>query len=273
MGRLADEAAKWQPRGVEAYNLRRKYTVPLGPWRDFFFAKRSWGKTARFRGVELTNSLGLGLGLMQHDERWLLHVHLLWPNIYLTIGKAKDRSYEDRPSYSFSFTDGGRGPSLFLRWGKRTKIIEAPTAPTHVRREWLHADGHWVAETRTRFWKGMTDAQRTAAWDAQTAQRKVEEEQQWQTVCEWFYRTRQCELQEGTALITVERRTWRQWWLQWTPLFQRQSTSIDVAFSREVGSRAGSWKGGTIGCSYEIRKDETPVDCFRRMMDERSFDR
>ena len=31
-------------------------------------------------------------------------------------------------------------------------------------------------------------------------------------------------------------------------------------------------KGGTISCSYELRKDETPEQCLRRMEKERVFD-
>jgi len=69
----------------------------------------------------------------------------------------------------------------------------------------------------------------------------------------------------------VEQREWRRKWLEWTSLFSIVRTSIDVHFSKEVGSRKGSWKGGTIGCGYEILKNETPMDCIKRMEKERKF--
>lgn len=69
----------------------------------------------------------------------------------------------------------------------------------------------------------------------------------------------------------VEQREWRRKWLEWTSLFSIVRTSIDVHFSKEVGNRKGSWKGGIIGCGYEILKNETPMDCIKRMEKERKF--
>lgn len=80
-------------------------------------------------------------------------------------------------------------------------------------------------------------------------------------------------VQRRKATITVERRSWcwRGWpfrWLRWPRSVQ---TTIDVQFDDEVGEQSGSWKGGTIGCGYELRKNETPVECLRRMERERKF--
>jgi hypothetical protein len=41
--------------------------------------------------------------------------------------------------------------------------------------------------------------------------------------------------------------------------------------SKECGERKGSWKGGTLGCSYELLPNETPLDCLKRMEKERKF--
>lgn len=57
----------------------------------------------------------------------------------------------------------------------------------------------------------------------------------------------------------------------WTTLFNRVIRSIDVEFDGEVGERTGSWKGGTIGCEYELRPNETPYECLKRMEQERKF--
>jgi hypothetical protein len=75
-------------------------------------------------------------------------------------------------------------------------------------------------------------------------------------------------VQSRTATCTIERRRWHR---KWFPLLTRESTVIDVEFSDEVGERSGSWKGGTIGCSYEIQADETVYDCLKRMEKERKF--
>lgn len=71
--------------------------------------------------------------------------------------------------------------------------------------------------------------------------------------------------------IYVEEREWRPKWLTWTKLFASIRKTIDVDFSQEVGRRKGSWKGGTIGCSYDLLKDEIPLDCVKRMEKERTF--
>src|SRR6185295_17874880 len=47
--------------------------------------------------------------------------------------------------------------------------------------------------------------------------------------------------------------------------------TIDIAFSDEVGARRGSWKGGCIGCSYDMKPGETPRQTLTRMQHERRF--
>ena len=46
---------------------------------------------------------------------------------------------------------------------------------------------------------------------------------------------------------------------------------MSVNFSDEVGERSGSWKGGTLGCGYDLLKNETMEQCLRRMEKERKF--
>ncbi|MFT6125897.1 MAG: hypothetical protein ACJAVA_000339 [Flavobacteriaceae bacterium] len=71
--------------------------------------------------------------------------------------------------------------------------------------------------------------------------------------------------------VYVEEREWRQHWLKWTSLFANVRKTIDVNFSKEVGSRKGSWKGGTTGCGYLMNKGETALECIKRMEKERTF--
>jgi len=71
--------------------------------------------------------------------------------------------------------------------------------------------------------------------------------------------------------IYVDEREWRPKWLTWTKLFAKTRRTIDIHFSKEVGKRKGSWKGGCTGCGYELLKNETPLDCLKRMEKERKF--
>lgn len=73
------------------------------------------------------------------------------------------------------------------------------------------------------------------------------------------------------TIIYVEEREWRRKWLKWTRLFNIVERNIDVHFSKECGSRKGSWKGGTLGCGYNLLPNEEPLDCLKRMEKERKF--
>lgn len=75
------------------------------------------------------------------------------------------------------------------------------------------------------------------------------------------------EVQQRTATIKAESRRWTRPWLP----YARVSRYIDVEFDREVGERSGSWKGGCIGCSYDMLPGEQPLDALRRMERDRRF--
>lgn len=71
--------------------------------------------------------------------------------------------------------------------------------------------------------------------------------------------------------IYVEEREWRPKWLTWTKKFAYIRKSIDIHFSKEVGKRKSSWKGGVLQCGYDIINNEHPLDCLKRMEKEREL--
>lgn len=75
------------------------------------------------------------------------------------------------------------------------------------------------------------------------------------------------EVQERIATIQIESRLWTRPWIPYRLL----SKYIEVHFSDEVGERSGSWKGGTIGCSYDMKPGETALQTLKRMEAERVF--
>lgn len=86
---------------------------------------------------------------------------------------------------------------------------------------------------------------------------------------DYRYALKSGESQERVATITnITRMTWK---MRGWPWKKKVNTSIDVTFNDEVGERTGSWKGGTIGCSYEMLPNETPEQTLRRMEKERKF--
>lgn len=71
-----------------------------------------------------------------------------------------------------------------------------------------------------------------------------------------------------TATTKIEEREWRfgTGWFKWLSLFRKPkiSRSLDLRFSSEVGHRKGSWKGGTIGHSIEMKEGDLHDSAFRR---------
>ena len=83
----------------------------------------------------------------------------------------------------------------------------------------------------------------------------------------YTYTLRSGEVQRRTATIKLESRRWTRFWLPW----HKVSRAIDITFSDEVGERSGSWKGGCIGCGFELLPSETPLQALRRMEATRKF--
>lgn len=78
--------------------------------------------------------------------------------------------------------------------------------------------------------------------------------------------------EEIGAKTRIEERQWKrgEGWFKWMSAIvpDRVVRSLDIEFSAEVGRRKGSWKGGTIGHSVEMRPGETHEDAFRRYCDQ-----
>jgi hypothetical protein len=77
--------------------------------------------------------------------------------------------------------------------------------------------------------------------------------------------TNSMKVQMCDATVQIWEREW-----QWNGI-SKVDKDIDVQFSKELGSGAGSWKGGVIGCNYEMIEGETPLETLRRMERERQF--
>lgn len=93
----------------------------------------------------------------------------------------------------------------------------------------------------------------------------------WEQTYPYIYILNSGEVQNRLATIKVVEREWRRRWLPFTSLFNQVIRSIDVTFDKEVGERTGSWKGGTVGCGWDLKPNETPYQCLKRMEQERKF--
>jgi hypothetical protein len=123
---------------------------------------------------------------------------------------------------------------LFIRWGKDQGMRNDPHVAFTMPWGWRHREHKVLTEPETH---------------------------------PYTYILKSGEVQDRLATIQVETRLWTRPWIP-TRLFKR---SIDVEFNAEVGERTGSWKGGVLGCGYEMLPNETPLQTLRRMEIERQF--
>lgn len=151
--------------------------------------------------------------------------------------------------------------------------------PWCKRNETCYADPWWVRGVNFHFnpfrWEHVRhEVQRQdGTWEAHVGswERGKYPDFRYEELHPYTYVLKSGAVQHRTAKIFVDRMAWRPRCMRWTGLIEKVRTCIDVQFSDEVGERTGSWKGGTIGCSYELRPDETPLECLRRMEIERKF--
>lgn len=75
--------------------------------------------------------------------------------------------------------------------------------------------------------------------------------------------------QVDVEAIVVERE-WKKGkgWFKWLSLFvpKKQARYLEMDFSKEIGPKKGSWKGGTISCSIVMEDNENHDEAFLRFM-------
>lgn len=180
----------------------------------------------------------------------------------------------DRPRYGFSWSFGdGDGSTLHVAWGQRSAVIWMPWMLEHIRTEYLGTDLQW--------------------WDARAEPGSFELRHpnprfryegpegpaKWSETHPYRYMFDNGDVQEVNATITRRRAMHGRRWFgsgpisrmlrRWLP--KHRFESIDVQFDQEMGERRGSWKGGCIGTSFNMKPEETPKIALRRMQRERRF--
>lgn len=237
----------------------------------FFDRERSGRWELRFSWAEITGGFGLALALCLFEEHYSLHVRFGWPNLYLRLPflqRWHRDPFEMMESWGFSI----HRHDAHLNWGRRCKIIHFPWSWDWVRTSHLLADGTWHDEIGRRRHEGFPNfplvKDEKRIWFGVYA---VHDDMLWRETYPYRYVLRSGEVQERKATVTVTEMEHRWRLFKWLPFPRMVGRSIDVKFDGEVGERSGSWKGGTVGCGYTLRPQETPQECLERMELERVF--
>lgn len=147
--------------------------------------------------------------------------------------------------------------------GAKCRIIELPWNLTWVRTSTLLKSGEYHHQTQTsrKSYENDEAGEIVGSYD-------------WINKNKWKESHPYTDKSDGTivtATISIEEKEWRPLWFQWTSLFAFKRRMISIDFDSEVGSRKGSWKGGTIGCSYDMKEGESPLQALKRMEQDRKM--
>lgn len=227
-------------------------------------------KTYRNDWFEFTPTFGFNLSFScasYYDDNPMIHIHFIWGNMFIKLKKFKTItdsffshniiSYNEykTPCYGVYYHES----VFWFMYGKdKVKSIRLPFYYDWIRTSYMKKDGTWLNET-----KNNKDVD-------------YYNKQKWKDVLlieshPYNYKLNNGNIQNRVANISVIEREWRMKIFKFTKLFNRTRKVIDIEFDDEVGEKTGSWKGGCLGCSYEILKGETPEQTLRRMEKERIF--
>ena len=242
---------------------RYSYELPrwmkwLGIWRinkesiDF-----KWGYFAPRAGFELILNRGT-----YFDRRYAINFALGWGKfmVYLPF-KTQLEEGCDMPRYGFAV----HNDTFWIYKGGKYEDGQCQD-------QWISwylpffsytFDGHWIKNKGLQWVKmGNRRNKGPEAWQFRESGSAYTEKHSYR------YTLKNGAVQDRIATCTIEKRKWHR---KWFPFLTMQRQVIDIEFDDEVGERSGSWKGGTIGCSYDMIEGDTIETCLRRMERERKF--
>ncbi len=196
------------------------------------------------------------------DGRHQILFFPLFVKFFITLPWGKGDGDCEVPTYGF-YTQKN---ALVLCWNRKNKFLWVPWTWEWVRTSRLLKDNTWAHDTRKTPKSFYKDEWKELVWQEQHPYHYV-----------YYKRNPGDELPEvsrAIATIGVGEMEWR--WRIFRKLVigpKKVSKSIKIDFSDEVGAGRGSWKGGVLGCGYDLREGEEPLLALRRMEKERRFDR
>lgn len=254
----------------------KRYTDNDHNWGPFLWAKSEGGRTAAAYYEACTyedNDAKLNVLHLQIANR-LLRVHFpAWLKPFrerhqanwdaATVARLGRNHYDtfSPRAYGFYIYDGHfyvylgaqthdstttQSWSCFLPW----------TQWRHVRQSWYGPDGMLLGELFDTSHREVAKAQRDWRREFQKTLPKV------------IFEFEDFDGEVIQAKTHVEEREWRfgTGWFRWLGFFRSAKIhrSLDIEFTKEVGRRKGSWKGGTLGHSIKMLPKESHESAFRR---------
>ena len=234
---------------------------------DFYIEKAGYFDERPQISTSVTQLIALFCLPLVFFSAWFLlllpFVFFGWGMLYIKLPIKTGIQDCESGAYGFAYHDntiwiyiGGGGND---DGGKKWKTISMPWTYDWVRTSTYMADGTWFDETKEKILKWRGDGYGTKNWLS---------ENKWTKTLPFVDKV---DNKTVNATIHVEIMEWRPRAFKWTSLFSKSKKSIYIDFDNEVGREKDSWKGGVLGCSYELKEGETPEQCLKRMEQERKF--
>jgi hypothetical protein len=228
--------------------------------------------------MEIVKQFGFGLWIStgsEEDNYNVLYVHLLYPGFYFHIPKilkmkmyCYDYARLVSRRYGFNFCEEylfvyyGINPGIWINndpeHSDRVKLIGYPwNYGIAIRHSFFDIKGNYIYD-----WKKLS-----------TGYYKVRQEVYNKLfVMEKMVNFTDFDGEENAVTISIEEMEWRR---GTTPLLKKLfrpfckpliNRYIKIEFNKEVGKGKGSWKGGVMGMTFAMRKNETIDECWERFL-------
>ena len=251
--------------------MNERYSHELPKWMKILGIQRInsesidfvWGYFAPLLGLELYLNRGT-----YFDQRYAINFALGWGKFMVRLPfKTKLKEGCDLPKYGFAV----HNDTFWIYKGGYYDESIGQVQDRNSSWSWYlpffsyEFDGHWVKD-KDGQWQMMQHKRHNPS--GPEAYKFRESGMAYTEKHPYQYVLKRGEVQHRTATCTVEKRKWHR---KWFPFLTKENTVIDIEFSNEVGERSGTWKGGTLGCSYSLHPEENVLQCLRRMEIERKF--
>ena len=163
---------------------------------------------------------------------------------------------------------------LYIRWGHRCWFIEMPWYMDWTYTAVQTKDGKWLIEDYRyrklrkkykKYFDKIANPNLALDWKYEGNENVISK-----IYYEYKY-TYEPLNQTSDCKYYVCERCWCPKWFKWTNLFSLKIRCVEVEFENGMGPNVDSWKGGTYGCSFELKENETPEECIKRMEKEYIF--
>lgn len=198
------------------------------------------------------------------DNRHNMRISIGWGILYIYFPwRNKKVNEEDvnnpEPKYGFYFYGEGKIPDTLVYYRNKnghneSHSIELPWSYKFYRHSIYLDDGSWWTmldkermKARKKEKIKFTDPRFYLPEDSELIYKEKHP---------FTYVTKSGEVQKTTATCFIEEREWRRKWLKWTKLYNLVRTTVSISFDDEMGNERGSWKGGVLGVSAPMTKEE-----------------